>query len=94
MPQRTYAVIGLGAIGLGMAQSLLRADLNVIGCNRGPGPLKIFAGNGGRTTHDLVREAAKAATCFFCSGQRRAGGRRSLRPGSGGAGPEDGQPGH
>ena len=37
MSQRTYAVIGLGAIGLGMAQSLLRADLNVIGCNRGPG---------------------------------------------------------
>ena len=29
MPQRTYAVIGLGAIGLGMAQSLLRAGLNL-----------------------------------------------------------------
>lgn len=64
MPQRTYAVIGLGAIGLGMAQSLLRADLNVIGCNRGPGPLKIFAGNGGRTTHDPA-EAAKAADVLF-----------------------------
>lgn len=64
MPQRTYAVVGLGAIGLGMAQSLLRAGLNTIGCNRGPGPLKIFAGNGGRTTHDAA-EAAKVADVFF-----------------------------
>lgn len=64
MPQRTYAVIGLGAIGLGMAQSLLRAGLNVIGCNRGPGPLNVFAGNGGRTTHDPA-EAAKAADVLF-----------------------------
>lgn len=64
MPQRTYAVVGLGAIGLGMAQSLLRAGLNTIGCNRGPRPLEIFAGNGGRTTHDAA-EAAKAADVFF-----------------------------
>ena len=64
MPQRTYAVVGLGAIGLGMAQSLLRAGLNVIGCNRGPGPLKVFAGNGGQTTH-APAEAAKAADVLF-----------------------------
>ena len=64
MPQRTYAVVGLGAIGLGMAQSLLRAGLNTIGCNRGPRPLEIFAADGGRTTHDAA-EAAKAADVFF-----------------------------
>ena len=92
MPQRTYAVIGLGAIGLGMAQSLLRADLNVIGCNRGPGPLKIFARNGGRTTHDPA-EAAKAADVLFLA-VVNAGGRRALRPGAGSAGSEAGQPGH
>ena len=94
MSQRTYAVIGLGAIGLGMAQSLLRADLNVIGCNRGPGPLKIFAGNGGRTTHDPA-EAAKAADVLFLAVVNAAQAEDVLfGRGAGSAGSEAGQPGH
>ena len=36
MSQQTYAVIGLGAMGMGLAQSLLRAGLNTVGCDVNP----------------------------------------------------------
>ena len=36
MSQRTYAVIGLGAMGMGLAQSLLRAGLKTVGCDVNP----------------------------------------------------------
>ncbi len=65
MPQRTYAVVGLGAIGLGMAQSLLRAGLKTIGCNRGSRPLQAFAAHGGQTTHAPAEAAARADVLFL-----------------------------
>lgn len=65
MPQQTYGVIGLGAIGLGMAQSLLRAGLKTVGCNRSAGPLEIFAKGGGQTTHDAAKAAAVADVLFL-----------------------------
>lgn len=65
MPQQSYAVIGLGAIGLGMAQSLLRAGLKTVGCNRGPKPLEAFAEGGGQTTHDPAKAAAAADVLFL-----------------------------
>lgn len=65
MPQQTYGVIGLGAIGLGMAQSLLRAGLKTVGCNRSAGPLEIFAKDGGQTTHDAAKAAAVADVLFL-----------------------------
>ncbi len=65
MPQQTYAVIGLGAIGLGMAQSLLRAGLKTVGCNRGPKPLRVFAESGGQITHDPAEAAAAADVLFL-----------------------------
>ena len=65
MPQQSYAVIGLGAIGLGMAQSLLRAGLKTVGCNRGPKPLEAFAQSGGQTTHDPAKAAAAADVLFM-----------------------------
>lgn len=65
MPQQTYGVIGLGAIGLGMAQSLLRARLKTVGCNRGAGPLEIFAKDGGQTTQDAAKAAAVADVLFL-----------------------------
>lgn len=65
MPQQTYAVIGLGAIGLGMAQSLLRAGLQTVGCNRGSKPLEAFAAGGGQTTRDPAKAAAAADVLFL-----------------------------
>ncbi|WP_302616430.1 NAD(P)-dependent oxidoreductase, partial [uncultured Desulfovibrio sp.] len=65
MPQRTYAVVGLGAIGLVMAQSLLRAGLKTIGCNRGSRPLQAFAAHGGQTTHAPAEAAARADVLFL-----------------------------
>lgn len=65
MPQQTYGVIGLGAIGLGMAQSLLRAGLKTVGCNRSVGPLEIFARDGGQTTRHAAKAAAVADVLFL-----------------------------
>lgn len=91
MPQQTYAVIGLGAIGLGLAQSLLRAGLKTIGCNRGLKPLEAFAEDGGQTARDPAK-AAEAADVLFLAvvnaaqvedllfGQGRAA--QVLKPGS------------
>lgn len=52
------AVIGLGSMGMGAALSLLRKDVDVIGCDVAAGPRAHFASEGGQVTAD-VREAAR-----------------------------------
>lgn len=54
------AVIGLGSMGFGMAQSLLRAGFDVAGCDVSPDAVARFVRLGGRGTADAA-EAAKDA---------------------------------
>ncbi len=65
MPQQTYAVIGLGAMGMGLAQSLLRAGLKTVGCDLNPAALAAFAEAGGQTSADPAAAAALADVLFL-----------------------------
>ena len=56
--EKTVAVIGLGSMGLGMARSLLRANLPVSGFDVTPAALDRFAADGGRRA-DSPADAAK-----------------------------------
>lgn len=64
MSQQTYAVIGLGAMGMGLAQSLLRAGLKTVGCDVSPPALAAFAEAGGQTSADPAAAAAMADVLF------------------------------
>jgi putative dehydrogenase len=59
MPVRT-AVIGLGAMGFGIAQSLMRHGLDVVGCDPAPASFERFVAAGGRIAESpaLAAEAA------------------------------------
>ncbi len=57
---RTVAVVGLGAMGGGMAASLLRAGLRVVGCDVSEANLAKFKAAGGETAASPA-EAAKGA---------------------------------
>ena len=57
MDQRRVAVIGLGSMGLGMARSLRRAGLTVMGVDVATARLEAFAAEGGLTAA-TPREAA------------------------------------
>ena len=46
-PAKTVAVIGLGAMGLGMARSLLRGGLVVRGCDVNPDAVATLVADGG-----------------------------------------------
>ena len=65
MPQQTYAVIGLGAMGMGLAQSLLRAGLKTVGCDVNPAALASFAEAGGQTSADPAAVAAMTDVLFL-----------------------------
>ncbi len=54
------AVIGLGSMGYGMAQSLRRAGFEVVGCDVSPDPVARFAAEGGKTAPSAA-EAVKGA---------------------------------
>jgi L-threonate 2-dehydrogenase len=56
------AVIGLGSMGFGMAQSLLRAGVRVAGFDPAPGSGERFAAAGGRAA-DSPADAARGADC-------------------------------
>jgi L-threonate 2-dehydrogenase len=56
----TAAVIGLGSMGFGMAQSLLRAGFNVVGCDVSDDAMKRFVAEGGRAAASPA-EAARGA---------------------------------
>ena len=58
--KRKAAVVGLGSMGFGMAQSLLRAGLDVAGCDVSPDAVARFVRLGGRGAADAA-EAAQAA---------------------------------
>ncbi len=47
-PAGTVAVIGLGSMGLGMAQSLRRAGIDVVGCDINRAAVERFVAEGGR----------------------------------------------
>ncbi len=64
MPQQTYGVIGLGAMGMGMARSLLRAGLAAVGCDLNPAAAAAFAEAGGQTAA-TPGEAAERADVLF-----------------------------
>ena len=54
------AVVGLGSMGLGAAQSLLRAEIEVVGCDVNPDSCRRFESSGG-TTVASPGEAAHGA---------------------------------
>lgn len=58
--QTRVAVIGLGAMGFGMAASLLRAGFGVTGCDMASEPVQRLAAQGGRTA-STPAEAARDA---------------------------------
>ncbi|MEH3145794.1 MAG: NAD(P)-binding domain-containing protein [Methylobacterium frigidaeris] len=55
------AVIGLGSMGYGMAQSLRRAGLDVAGCDVNPDAVTRFSAEGGRGAASPAEAAADAA---------------------------------
>jgi putative dehydrogenase len=52
------AVIGLGSMGMGMAHSLRRAGLDVVGCDANPATVERFVREGGRAAPDPASTAA------------------------------------
>jgi L-threonate 2-dehydrogenase len=64
-PSRTVAVIGLGSMGFGMAQSLLRAGIRVIGCDVSPTSMERFVAEGGGAAATPA-EAARNADVVAC----------------------------
>ena len=62
---RQVAVIGLGAMGYGMAQSLKRAQFDVVGCDLNPASLARFGAEGGRaaTSPAAAVQGAAAVVC-------------------------------
>ena len=65
MPQQTYGIIGLGAMGMGMARSLKRAGLATMGCDMNPAALEAFARDGGGTAADPAGAAAASDVLFL-----------------------------
>ena len=57
---RRAAVIGLGSMGFGMAQSLRRAGFDVAGCDVAPAPVERFVAAGGRGAASPAEAAAGA----------------------------------
>jgi 3-hydroxyisobutyrate dehydrogenase len=66
---RRVAVIGLGSMGFGMAQSLRRAGFEVVGCDVSAAPLKRFREAGGQVarTPALAAEGAEAVISVVVS---------------------------
>lgn len=63
MPSMKAAVVGLGAMGMGIATSALKAGLDVTGCDVSDDALKVFSNAGGATAKTPA-EAAKVADCL------------------------------
>ncbi len=61
----TAAIIGLGSMGFGMAQSLIRAGFRVVGCDVSAPNRDRLAAAGGRTA-DTPAEAAREAGIVVC----------------------------
>jgi 3-hydroxyisobutyrate dehydrogenase len=64
-PSASVAVIGLGSMGFGMAQSLRRAGFDVAGCDVSRGAVDRFVAEGGRGAASPV-EAARGADTVVC----------------------------
>jgi putative dehydrogenase len=62
---RTAAVIGLGSMGFGMAKSLMRAGLRVVGCDLAPAHAERLAAEGGQVAPSPA-EAARGADVVVC----------------------------
>lgn len=58
-------VVGLGAIGLGMAQSLIRSGFQVTGYDINPEPAAKLQRDGGEIA-STVHELSRAANCIIC----------------------------
>lgn len=59
------AIFGLGSMGLGMARSMQRAGLDVVGYDVNPAAAERFRGDGGRTAN-TASEAASGADIVVC----------------------------
>ncbi len=55
-----YGIIGMGAIGMGMAQSMVRAGLETWGFDRNPKALETFAKAGGKAASSAAKVGANA----------------------------------
>lgn len=64
MPAETVAVIGLGSMGLGMAQSLLRSGARVAGCDIDPGATTRLQEAGGSAAADPAAAARQATVAL------------------------------
>ncbi|WAJ27426.1 L-threonate dehydrogenase [Antarcticirhabdus aurantiaca] len=64
-PVGRVAVLGLGSMGLGMARSIARAGLDVVGFDPMSAAAEAFAAEGGRTAAG-AREAATGACIVLC----------------------------
>jgi putative dehydrogenase len=62
---RTAAVIGLGSMGFGMAQSLMRAGFQVTGCDVSPASVERLVAEGGRPA-STPAEAARGVDVVVC----------------------------
>ena len=87
---QTVAVIGLGSMGLGIAQSLLRAGMTVAGCDLNAEAVARFVAAGGRGAADPADAAAGAdavVSVVVTGAQTEAvlfggkGAARAMRPG-------------
>lgn len=63
--RRKVAVLGLGSMGFGVAQSLLRAGFDVAGFDPRPEASAALAAQGGRAAHDPA-DAVRDAQSVFC----------------------------
>ncbi len=91
MPSKNVGVIGLGAMGLGVARSLLRAGFAVHGCDVRPEVLRTFALEGGvacETPADMGRRCEIVLTLVVNAAQTETvlfgeqGAVAAMRPGS------------
>jgi 3-hydroxyisobutyrate dehydrogenase-like beta-hydroxyacid dehydrogenase len=64
--EHTYGFVGLGAMGMRIAQTMVRSGLDVVGFDVRPEPLVALAAAGGRTAASLEEVAAATGTVSVC----------------------------
>ncbi|SHN71926.1 L-threonate dehydrogenase [Desulfovibrio litoralis] len=65
MSKQCYGVVGLGAMGMGMAQSMVKEGLETWGCDLNPKALETFKAAGGKVAKDVHELVSKADVIFL-----------------------------